>query len=184
MDTLRTETNREILHLMRLIIRRLFGAIQVQVQSLRRRGIDLNTPYIGVREGHRNITALCCAAFYAQGFGIEIPRFLIQNGADVNKGDADNFTPLHFACINSEDSLMVEFLVGQGAKLWIRNADGNRPQDVIGHGGDGYAINIYLREQTQNLRRQAYRWLLNGWNPQLRRRYPLRRRNRPRRYPH
>ena len=113
MYTLRTETNREILHLMHLIIRRLFGAIQVQVQSLRLSRKDLNTPYIGVQDGHRNITALCCAAFYARGFGLEIPRFLIQNGADVNKGDADNFTPLHFACINSEDSHMAEFLVGQ-----------------------------------------------------------------------
>lgn len=76
-------------------------------------------------------TPLYCAVI--QG-NLEIARFLIESGANINAQADDDSTPLHFA-VQMQDKEMIRLLVTNGADQDIKDESGQTPRDMAaGHG--------------------------------------------------
>lgn len=92
---------------------------------------------LGARPDHRgllNVTPLHKAAGLGSG---PILKLLIEHvdTVDLNPGDNDNWTPLHFACAN-EKAESIRVLLEAGAIADIKDKDGDTPLDVVGHFSD------------------------------------------------
>ncbi|MFH1314277.1 MAG: ankyrin repeat domain-containing protein [Candidatus Eisenbacteria bacterium] len=74
---------------------------------------------------------------------VDIARFLISRGADVNAGDSDNSRPLHWAAFERKREL-VEILLEAGADLEIVEDYGNSPLTYAIYGGDTGIVNLLL----------------------------------------
>ena len=61
---------------------------------------------------------------------LETVRLLVENGADVNRGDDSGWTPLHEAC-SKGDLELVKYLISKGADKSLQNKDGATPFAVI-----------------------------------------------------
>ena len=70
-------------------------------------------------------------------------RALIERGADVNAGEADGTTPLHWAAYHSE-LVIAELLVGAGANATIANRYGVLPLSLAAVGGNAAIIELLL----------------------------------------
>ena len=57
---------------------------------------------------------------------IEVVKYLLANGADINIADEDGWTPLHGAACFGEYEV-VQYLVQHGANLSAVNSDGQMP---------------------------------------------------------
>ena len=68
---------------------------------------------------------------------------LIQDGADVNAGEADGTTPLHWAAYSS-DLAIAELLVGAGADATTANRYDVRPLSLAAVGGNAAIIELLL----------------------------------------
>ncbi len=56
-------------------------------------------------------------------------RHLIDSGADVNAGDENGYTPLHFA-VNADSVEVVRYLLDSGANLEAVNDKGETPLNI------------------------------------------------------
>ena len=70
-------------------------------------------------------------------------RALIEDGADVNAGEADGTTPLHWAAYSS-DLKIAELLVAAGAIPTIANRYGVQPLSIAAVGGNAALIELLL----------------------------------------
>ena len=57
---------------------------------------------------------------------LEITRLLIENDCDVNKGDSDYKTALHYALFDGRDDIAI-FLVLYGADINASSKTGDKP---------------------------------------------------------
>ncbi|KAI0649177.1 ankyrin repeat-containing domain protein [Trametes meyenii] len=62
----------------------------------------------------------------ASSGSVDIARYLIDQGADVNRGDSGGWTPLHIAASGGFDDVVTE-LLGSGADVNQRNDKGLTP---------------------------------------------------------
>ena len=87
-------------------------------------GADINTPQPGTGSTplHDAITN--------PYFGVEIVRYLISKGADVNVHASGGNTPLHVAAINPHaDAEILRLLIANGADVNAKNGAGKTPFD-------------------------------------------------------
>jgi len=87
-------------------------------------GADINTPQPGTGSTplHDAITN--------PYFGVEIVRYLISKGADVNVHSNGGNTPLHVAAINPyADAEILRLLISKGADVNAKNGAGKTPLD-------------------------------------------------------
>ena len=70
-------------------------------------------------------------------------RALIADGADVNAGEADGTTPLHWAAYSSELAI-AELLVAAGASATVANRYGVLPLSLAAVGGNAAIIELLL----------------------------------------
>jgi ankyrin repeat protein len=77
---------------------------------------------------------------------IEILRFLIERGADLNKGDDDGFTPLHAAALENNINA-TEIILEAGANVEIVDNYGNTPlsKAVYSYRDDLSVISLLLK---------------------------------------
>merc|ERR1711862_126943 len=71
---------------------------------------------------------------YANDDQIDVARFLIINGANINSQNDDGYTPLHHAAWASNTE-MVRLLLSYGAKVDIRDQWGQSALDIAKRGG-------------------------------------------------
>lgn len=71
-------------------------------------------------------TPLMLAVDYAQPYCAAL--YLLSWGADPNLSDKDGTTALHIACTVEPDLSMICLLVGHGADVTVRNAEGKTPE--------------------------------------------------------
>jgi len=113
------------------------GKLQI-VQVLLKNGADVN------QKGELEAGALYLAAACPCSTRQEICRLLLDSGADVNAADCDGHTPLMIAAT----FLRFHFaglLVERGANPKLRNRDGQRAVDLIGHGGGSKPLRKLLK---------------------------------------
>lgn len=60
---------------------------------------------------------------------LDMVEFLVEHGADVNRGDNEGWTPLH-ATANCGFLYIAKYLVEKGANIAAVNNDGEIPLDV------------------------------------------------------
>src|ERR1700744_1034243 len=70
-------------------------------------------------------------------------KYLIGNGADVNKHDYHGDTPLLLAVRNGEERATT-FLVEKDAKINVKDRQGNTPLILAGINGDNKAIAVLI----------------------------------------
>lgn len=93
------------------------------IEDLLALGANINLP------GNGGQTPLL-TAIKSNDQSLETVRLLVENGADVNRGDVSGWTPLHEAC-SKGDLELVKYLVSKGADKSLRNKDGATPFAVI-----------------------------------------------------
>jgi ankyrin repeat protein len=74
-----------------------------------------------------HLPAISWGALHGQ---TEVVRFLIKNGADVNRKSGDDNTPLHSAAFFGRTDI-VKLLLKHGADIKARNDDGATPADAL-----------------------------------------------------
>lgn len=62
--------------------------------------------------------------------GLQLAKWCIETGADINSQKNDSQTPLHVAC-NQLDELMIEFFLDFGAEVNIRDQNSNTPLHIL-----------------------------------------------------
>ena len=73
---------------------------------------------------------------------LDIVKYLVENGADINLCGDDKYTALHYACLYNYYEI-VQYLVEHGADMYIKNIYGKRPIDIaIKKNDEGYNIKI------------------------------------------
>jgi ankyrin repeat protein/beta-lactamase regulating signal transducer with metallopeptidase domain len=90
-----------------------------EVKRLVEEGVDANTR----AKGSGGWTPLFAAVF---GDHIDVARFLITKGADVNAKDMAGLTPLHNSCEQGKRN-MAELLIAEGADVNARDLAGRTP---------------------------------------------------------
>ena len=74
----------------------------------------------------------------AEGGKIEVVKYLVSKGADVNAKAGNGVTPLHSAVLYNENTDVIKYLVSKGANINAKNVDGRTPLCIaitIGHTG-------------------------------------------------
>jgi hypothetical protein len=74
---------------------------------------------------HQNTEGVTCLMDAAYKNNIEIVRYLLGKGADVNRKDKNGSTAMHYAARNKNDNkLIVELLLKHGADIEHQNTEG------------------------------------------------------------
>ncbi len=105
----------------------------VQFKAFLDQGRDIN-------EHDEGFTPLIFAAWTGN---TEIARFLIENGADVNRSDSTGFTPLHAAARMGKKDC-AQFLIQQGAVVNARNGHRATPLHLAAAKGHAGVVQLLL----------------------------------------
>ena len=106
-------------------------------------GADINTPQSGTGN-----TPLHNAVINSNS-GLEMVRYLVSKGAEINVHAKGGNTPLHNAAISPwADVEILRFLISNGASVTAKNDVGKTPLDFA-------AMNQYKSEEKQSIIREA-----------------------------
>jgi len=132
-----TDKNRNILHLAAQYQAKTIADHEKNIQVLKRiESVSSSSSSFFLRDlanaqsSNSKITPLSLACYYGN---FDVCKFLIQNGANVNIGDNNVYTPLHRACLrkykerNDDYVKIVELLLQVGADVNYRDLGGWLP---------------------------------------------------------
>ena len=88
-----------------------------------------------------NCTPLHCAK------NPEITKILIDNGANVDAKDNDDWTPLHIAVNKTTD--IVKVLLENGAQIDTKNKDGDTPLHIASYNGQLEIVKLLIQHSAQ-----------------------------------
>jgi ankyrin repeat protein/L-ascorbate metabolism protein UlaG (beta-lactamase superfamily) len=74
---------------------------------------------------------------------LEVLRFLVESGAEVDAGDSDRSTALHVAAVRGHPAC-VEYLIGQGADLAFQDSNGAWSMSFAVSGGNVEVIGMLI----------------------------------------
>ena len=110
-------------------------------------GANINTQQPGTGQSPLHYAV----ANYDPDSGLEIVRYLIANGADINVHAEGGNTPLHNAAINPRaDAEILRLLIANGADVNAKNGVGKTPLDFA-----GMNANKSMVEEKQSIIRAA-----------------------------
>ena len=90
------------------------------------KGVDVNAKGVNAYEDNKTgVTALHFAAKY--NVNIDVLKYLIAQGADVNRQTDAHSTPLHYAAVRNSNIAVSEYLIEKGADINIKNVYGVTP---------------------------------------------------------
>ena len=78
---------------------------------------------------------------------VEIVRFLLKNGADINKEDKNGFTPLYLACYENNVEI-VRLLLEKDADINKEDKDGNTPLHVACYENNVEIVRLLLEKDA------------------------------------
>jgi len=80
---------------------------------------------------------------------IEVVKFLVSKGADVNAKNKDDNTPLHLAASWNGHIEVIEFLVSKGADISVTNVAGYSPlMAAIRYNGNAEIAGFFIFKGT------------------------------------
>ncbi|ERE91589.1 protein phosphatase 1 regulatory subunit 12A-like protein [Cricetulus griseus] len=113
------------------------------------------------------ITAMACI-----DDNVDMVKFLVENGANINQPDNEGWIPLHAAASCGYLDI-AEFLIGQGAHVGAVNSEGDTPLDIAEEEAmeellqnevnrQGVDIEAARKEEERIMLRDARQWLNSG----------------------
>ncbi|MHC1682953.1 MAG: ankyrin repeat domain-containing protein [Clostridiaceae bacterium] len=96
------------------------------VEILLNAGADINLP----QKDDLGYTPLICAIRNCRGENLEMVKFLVEKGADIEKGDSRNGTALLHSCITAYKNILL-YLISKGAKVDCLDIEGQTPLHYI-----------------------------------------------------
>jgi ankyrin repeat protein len=91
----------------------------------------------------RNVLGRTPLMLASEGAHIEVVRWLLDEGAEINKRDRIGLTPLYFACLRGDLNVM-RFLVERGADPTIASHSGSTPLFQASFRGDLAVVRFLL----------------------------------------
>jgi ankyrin repeat protein len=82
------------------------------------------------------------------GGHVDVARFLVENGADVNAKNNDDDTPLHGAALNGYVDV-ARFLVENGADVNAKDKNGKTPIDIAREKGHNDIVKLLERAREE-----------------------------------
>uniref|UniRef100_A0A2K5ZX65 Protein phosphatase 1 regulatory subunit n=1 Tax=Mandrillus leucophaeus TaxID=9568 RepID=A0A2K5ZX65_MANLE len=103
---------------------------------------------------------------------VDMVKFLVENGANINQPDNEGWIPLHAAASCGYLDI-AEFLIGQGAHVGAVNSEGDTPLDIAEEEAmeellqnevnrQGVDIEAARKEEERIMLRDARQWLNSG----------------------
>ncbi|NXI29830.1 MYPT2 phosphatase, partial [Sterrhoptilus dennistouni] len=103
---------------------------------------------------------------------LDMVKFLVENGADVNQQDNEGWTPLH-AVASCGYLNIAEFLISHGANVAAVNSEGEVPSDIAEEAAmkdllleqvkkQGVDLELSRKEEEQQMLQDARQWLNSG----------------------
>ncbi|NWS49243.1 MYPT2 phosphatase, partial [Probosciger aterrimus] len=103
---------------------------------------------------------------------LDMVKFLVENGADVNQQDNEGWTPLH-AVASCGYLNIAEFLISHGANVAAVNSEGEVPSDIAEEAAmkdllleqvkkQGADLDLARKEEEQQMLQDARQWLNSG----------------------
>ncbi|NXK72858.1 MYPT2 phosphatase, partial [Amazona guildingii] len=103
---------------------------------------------------------------------LDMVKFLVENGADVNQQDNEGWTPLH-AVASCGYLNIAEFLISHGANVAAVNSEGEVPSDIAEEAAmkdllleqvkkQGVDLDLARKEEEQQMLQDARQWLNSG----------------------
>ena len=94
-----------------------------QLLSVQKEGVNMAAP---LPDDPRQLTILHSAILQEDNTSLHMVDFIINNGADVNRADADQRTPLHLA-VEKNAPQTVKLLLRAGGKINLQDKEGRTP---------------------------------------------------------
>ncbi|NXD82666.1 MYPT2 phosphatase, partial [Halcyon senegalensis] len=103
---------------------------------------------------------------------LDMVKFLVENGADVNQQDNEGWTPLH-AVASCGYLNIAEYLISHGANVAAVNSEGDVPSDIAEEAAmkdllleqvkkQGADLDLARKEEEQQMLQDARQWLNSG----------------------
>ncbi|NXU76577.1 MYPT2 phosphatase, partial [Oreotrochilus melanogaster] len=103
---------------------------------------------------------------------LDMVKFLVENGANVNQQDNEGWTPLH-AVASCGYLNIAEFLLSHGANVAAVNSEGDVPSDIAEEAAmkdllleqvkkQGVDLDLARKEEEQQMLQDARQWLNSG----------------------
>ncbi|NXY10204.1 MYPT2 phosphatase, partial [Pteruthius melanotis] len=103
---------------------------------------------------------------------LDMVKFLVENGANVNQQDNEGWTPLH-AVASCGYLNIAEFLISHGANVAAVNSEGEVPSDIAEEAAmkdllleqvkkQGVDLDLSRKEEEQQMLQDARQWLNSG----------------------
>ncbi|NXM40583.1 MYPT2 phosphatase, partial [Gymnorhina tibicen] len=103
---------------------------------------------------------------------LDMVKFLVENGADVNQQDNEGWTPLH-AVASCGYLNIAEYLISHGANVAAVNSEGEVPSDIAEEAAmkdllleqvkkQGVDLDLSRKEEEQQMLQDARQWLNSG----------------------
>ncbi|NXP13858.1 MYPT2 phosphatase, partial [Thinocorus orbignyianus] len=103
---------------------------------------------------------------------LDMVKFLVENGANVNQQDNEGWTPLH-AVASCGYLNIAEYLIGHGANVAAVNSEGEVPSDIAEEAAmkdllleqvkkQGVDLDLARKEEEQQMLQDARQWLNSG----------------------
>ncbi|NXN99817.1 MYPT2 phosphatase, partial [Rhinopomastus cyanomelas] len=103
---------------------------------------------------------------------LDMVKFLVENGADVNQQDNEGWTPLH-AVASCGYLNIAEYLISHGANVAAVNSEGDVPSDIAEEAAmkdllleqvkkQGVDLDLARKEEEQQMLQDARQWLNSG----------------------
>ena len=102
-------------------------------------GADVNVPTTRYQKTPLHKATQCC--------NTDVVAALLKAGADVNRSDSFNRTPVHWACLRDDSDVepALMLLIRNGADLNARDYAGETPLDIAIHYSKRRLVPILLR---------------------------------------